>query len=218
MVQPSDLTGFLGNQWWNSFSWVGQWLSMIFGVVLIMALLVGIFYVLQFKIKVTYYPLQGGEDEENITIGRPKLDRGRRIKKRGIPYFKLLMARKTLKDIPYEQQYTDGVFLVRKSNDEFIPIARPTLGNPSIKIQVMDPALQLWDQLRGQEIIKRFTDEDWQKRQMLIFVGVIIGCLIFAGIVIWMSYATSNATLVKTGQVTTALNGLAEKIGIGAPG
>ena len=139
MVSPDDIGGFFSTNWWSGFSSFGYWLSIAFAGMLIVGIFYCIFLLLQYKVKVTYYPLQGDVSTGNIDIGRQKLDRGRRIKKRGIWYFRLLMARKTLKDIPYEKQYTDGIYFVRKSIDEFIPISRPTLSNPSINIEVMDP-------------------------------------------------------------------------------
>jgi len=218
MVTPNDLGAMFQTGWWSGFSQVGSWIGTIFLGLLVMGIFYALIQIIQYKVKVTYYPIQGDPGADTLTLGRPKNDRARRIKKRGIQYFRLLLARKTLKDIPYEMEYPDGVFLLRKSTDEFMPIPRPVLGNPSVVVQVIDPALQLWDQLRGQDIIKRFTDEDWQKKQMLIFAGVIIGCLIFSGVVIWMSYATSNSTLEHTDQLTAALNGLAQRMGISSPG
>lgn len=218
MVSPEDISGAIGTNWWSGFSGMGHWMGILFGSILILAIFYGILQLFQYRIPVTYFPLRGDMDDVDITLGPPKKDRGKRIKKRGIEYFRLLFAFKTIKDIPYSYEYPDGVFLIRQSRDQFTPIKRPTLGNPTVKINVMDTGLQLWDQLRGQEISKRFTDENWQKKQMFIFVGIIIACLIFAGIVIWMSYATSNAQLGKVDALTNSLNGLASKIGIGGPG
>lgn len=217
MVRPEDITNFAGQNWWSAFSGVGQWLGWFLAAIAILAVFWFIWNLIQYKIKVTYFPIQGDPKGKDITLGRPKSDRGRRLKINGIEHFKLLFSRKTLKDIPFNMEYPDGVYLLRKSRDEFAPISRPTMGNPSININVVDSGLQLWAQLRGQATRKRFTDEDWDKKKMLIFAGVILGCLVFAGIVIWMSYATSAAARAETGQVITALNDLAAKIGLGSP-
>lgn len=218
MVNPSDITGAIEFGWWSGFSGVGHWIGILLGSLAILAVLFGLFQVFQYKTRVTIFPLRGDPNKDDVTLGPPKKDRGKRIKKRGIEYFRLLFSMKTIKDIPYSFQYPDGVFLLRKSRDQFEVIKRPVLGNPSVTIKTTDTALQLWDQLRGQEVSRRFTDEDWHKKQMLIFVGVIVGCLIFAGIVIWMSYATSNAQLGKVDALTNSLNGIADKIGLGGPG
>lgn len=217
MVRPEDITNFTGDQWWTMFSGLGMWIGWAIAGIGIMLALWAFWNFLQYRIKVTYFPVQGDSRDNTMTLGLPKKDRGRRIKIGGIEHFKLLWARKTLKDVPFDKQYSDGVFFLRKSRDEFEPISRPTLGNPSVTISVVDSGLQLWAQLRGQATRKRFTDEDWDKKKMLIFAGVIVGCLIFAGIVIWMSYATSAAARAETSQVVSALNGLSERIGLGSP-
>lgn len=218
MVSPSDLSGFVERNWWESFSGLGAWIGYVLISLIIIAGFFALWNMLQYKIKVTYFPIRGDESTKEITLGVPKKDRGRRIKKEGIEHFRLLFARKTIKDIPYEKEYVDGVFLLRKSRDEFDPIPRPVLSNPSVTINVVDSGLQLWSQLRGQATRRRFTDVDLQKKQLFIFAGVIIGCLIFAGIVIWMSYATSAAARADTSTLVSSLQGLGEKIGLGAPG
>ena len=218
MVTPSDISGFLGTNWWSGFSVFGSWLTTIFISVIILLAFFAVFILMQYRVKVYYFSIRGDTEKEGTALGPPKKDRGRRVKVKGVEQFRLLFARKTIRDIPYKLEYPDGVFLLRKNRDEFEPIPRPVLDNPSVKVTVLDSGLQLWAQLRGQEIRKRFTDIDLQKKQMFIFAGVIFGCLIFAGIVIWMSYATSNATLGKIDAVSSALSGLSDKIGLGGPG
>lgn len=218
MVSPDDLTGFFSTSYFDSFGTVAVWIGYVLASLLILGAFAVFGVMLQHRTKVTYFPLIGDTRDNTVTLGRPKKDYGRRTKEKGIQVFKLLLARKTIRDIPYQYEYPDGVFLLRKSKDEFTPIPRPVLGNPSVAINVVDQGLELWDQIRAQQVRRRFADEDLQRKQMMVFAGVIIGCLIFAGIVIWMSYATSAATRADTGQIINALDGLASRIGIGGPG
>lgn len=218
MPTPSDLTGYFSTGYFNSFAAIGKFIGWILVAVLICALIWGVFILMQYRIRVTYFPVQGDPSKlGEVNLGTPKKDRGRRLKQRGIEVFRLLMARKTVKDVPYKLQYPDGVYLIRKSRDEFEAISRPVLGNPSITLTTADQGLQLWAQLRAQSVRKRFVDEDMQRKQMIIFVSVILGCLIFSGIVIWLSYVNSSYGVEEAGKVAQALESVANRIGVGGP-
>jgi len=164
MVSPGDISGFFTTGWWSNFSVIGTILGWLFGAAAILGVFVVCYFLLQYKIPVIYFPVRGDSTKEGVSIGRPKKDRARRIKIKGIEHIKLLLARKTIKNVPFEYEYNDGFFFLRKSSDEFEAIQRPVIGNPSVTLNVPDTGLQLWALLRSQQTRKRFTDEDFQKK------------------------------------------------------
>jgi len=200
----------------------------------------GIVWFYSFNVKVTYYEPVGGirlarkegetdqmyearmkKELEGIYLSKPKKDRGKYTKWRGVQYFKLLYAFKKTKPIPYELRYPDGVFLIRADKDLFIPIERPQLGDKgAIMAQLSDRHdINFWDMLLTDEINVKYRDEDREKKLMVLFVVIVVGGLLLYGVVLWLSYLTATKQINEVGKLTGAIDQLSQRFtGGNAPG
>ncbi len=240
MVTPQDITGALSTQWFTNLGEIGYW----FGVVVISMGLIGVFYLvyiaIMHKIKITYYPIYGGDPEvlgsirevkdihqtgkdSPLELGQPKRARGRDMKQKGIRKFSIMQFPNVLKThkvapIEHSKRYFDGVWFLRPSKDVWIPIRRPEMKD-TINIQVPEPDLDLWQESAEEEARRRTIDEGTMKKQLYMTVAIIIGAFALAGVIIWLSMTFAgnslNNVLDKVGPMTNALNQLAEA---GGPG
>lgn len=217
MVNPGDITKFVSFGFFESYSAVGVWAMYISIAILILALGVLVWLFFSYKTKVVFFPMQGDpNNEETWVLGKPKKDRAKVYRKNGVEQLKLLFRRKSLKQVPYKYIYTDGLWLLRLSKDEFMPIKRPKFStNPGVTLEAHDTDLEFWANVKYNELRHRFVDSDQQKRMIMWTGTILIVLAIVVTITIWLNVAYNNAALGKTGQIVEALQNLDQKIGLG---
>lgn len=231
MVTPSDLTGFLDNKWFTGLQGMGYWLGVVLGSVLSLAILWYIWNILEHKLKITIFPVYGAsatdldklKDSQEITdihidIGHPKHARGKDVKKNGVRQFSIMknflnpFSKKTIKEVPFEYRYPDGIWMIEPAKNIFIPVARPH-ASEYINIRVPETEMDLWQQVSEADIRRRTQDEDTMKRQFYAMIIIIIGAFVLAGIIIWLSMSFAGKSIDNVLQevkpMTEALNNLA---------
>lgn len=238
MVSPDDITGYFNTRWFDSLAGLGTWFMYIILSVAILAAFYFLLKYLEHNKKVTYFQVYGGDpqklkaaasdgvitDEEmtelGIQLGHPKVGKLKDIKEKGVRKCSMIvMAEKAtffmpkkIKDVPYNLRYSDGIWMIRLSKDNFIPIERPKVGK-GITFYVSEPDMDLWEESARAEIKNRTMDDDSMKRAQMTMLAIIIGSFILAGLIIWLSMSFAgksiNDVLVKVEPMTSALQTLA---------
>jgi len=239
MVTPDDIVGSLNTKWFSSLAGAGQWLSNILISLLILSIFYFTWVLIRHNIKVTIFPVFGGEPDKlakikegatleeiakvGVTIGHPIKKKGRDIKVKGVRKFSLLTMpniffQKKIRDVPYDLKYPDGIWLLKITNDTYVPMRRPEVNNIT-SITVPESDLDLWQESAEAEIRRRTQDEDMMKKHLYMTVMIIIGAFVLCGIIIWLSMTFAgnsiNAALEKVQGLTGALNNLGGAAGPG---
>lgn len=188
-IDPNALVG----KFTGSFAGIGDQAMVWVGYIVISGMiLLGMFafYIfMQYKYKTPIIKVEGGG------YGKPKWDRARVVKEKGIVKWQLLIARKKIKPVPFEYIKKNKVTLLRSDSETFTPVEEKTeIIDSDGKIIInkslipVDKDNKYWYQLQERENAKDYQPDDLAKKQMLMMMGTVIVCLIFVGFFVWMSY------------------------------
>lgn len=233
-MQPSDITGFIDNKWFSSLSGMGTWV----GYIIISMICLFVFYYLwllfEHNVKVTWFPAYGirPEDIEKIrkeaekkgislenlnsyglSLGHPKHARGKDTKEKGTRKFSLIFPPnpigKKLKELDYKYRYPDGVWFIKLTKDDWIPIYRPIIDD-AVKLKVPESDMDLWQEAAESEIRRRTQDEKTMQQQIYMTAAIILGAFALSAIIIWLSMNFAgnsiNGALSKMDGFTNSIN------------
>jgi hypothetical protein len=239
MVSPGDITGFINNKWFDSIAGAGKWVVYLMISIFLLVLFWFLMRYMEHKKKVTYFQVYGGDTQKlkaaaadgiitaeemktlGIQLGHPKFAKLKDIKQSGVRKCSLIVTAekgtvfkpKIIKDIPFQLRYPDGIWMLRLSADNFVPIERPKVGS-GIILNMSEPDMDLWEESARAEIRNRTQDDDAQKRALTMTVVIIIGAFVLAGLIIWLSMSFAgksiNDVLIKVEPMTSALTTLAK--------
>lgn len=197
-IDPSSIGNYFTGTWTSLGSSAMLWAGRIFVAILILGVFIFFWLYLQYKYKIVLRKLEGD------TISKPKWERARIIREKGIPKWKLLMARKKIKPVDFQYIYPrNKVYLLQTGLDTFVPMKDETKllmddGGAVTQAKTIKPLeedLTYWYQLQQQQIAKDYLPDDAGKKQLLITFGMILIVVIFAGFVLWLAFMRTDALI-----------------------
>ncbi len=216
MVSPNDISQLTDTLFNNSIMknilvYSGYTLL----VVTVLGLFVVIYYLTQYKYKVTYPVLLYDSDRNSAQVIKFKNDRARIVKKKdGSRKTHFLFCKKTTE--PFKQEHIRGnrVFLLRINNDgTYTPYPSYCLSKPDkdgnqvpVNFETFNEEEKQWAILELKESAQSLTSEDAQKRILVYTIIAILILVVFVILGIWL-------TLKYTGNVTTALKDITPSLG-----
>lgn len=207
MPDPNALgnlvSGFMGGIGSSVVRWTGYFVYSF----LILAVLVCVYLFFQYRYKITIYKIEGDH------LARPKKDRARLIKDKGVIKWKLFLTRKKIKPVDYSHIYKGNrVYLLRAGIDNFIPMEQPQQsliindegGKVELKTLVtpVDEDVTYWYQLQQHQNVQDYLPEDVGRKQLFITLGTIVLCLILCGFTVWLVFKNVQPIVSSLDAVT----------------
>lgn len=207
MVSPDMLTNGLANIFKSagtatriSYMAIFTW---IFWGVVVTAVFAFFYFWISLKYKITVHEGSIEYDKNGNPYPRilkVKRDRAMLINDHGINKWKLFFARKKIE--PIDNKYIQPgnfVSLFRTGPDTFNPMP-VRVGNPSFGYDI-DPFDKSFLFFGMQQDAMDYQKDDALKKAQTVFVIVMIGLLIFAGFILWLSFRSAGQTTEKMGVV-----------------
>ena len=186
----------IGNFGSQFMYWMG---NIIIGLIIIGAL--WFFYLFfQYKYKSEIYIPRG----MGYVIKDNIFTRIREIKKNGVRKWKFFLKRKTMQ--PLEDKYIlpGNKIKLLKMGDSFFP-GKINVGNPEMNIGFVNQPTKFWMMNEIQQTAQEYQDLKSKLMPMMLTMGTILFCLIFAGVTI---YFIVQAGQGQTQQVVSAIQGI----------
>jgi len=187
--------------------WVGYGLM----IVLVFAFLMGVYYFMSYKYKVTIMQRRGmgmSSDNGEHSVGRIKRDRARIVRgKGGTERWRLLFGRKYFQPPEFDAMYPgNNIFLYQTGGHAFSPV-KFKCDNPSADFTPLPQHIRRWEQLDIQQATEDYKKQSaWDKYgTVVITMGAILFCLILVGFTVYYTYQHANG-------VTSSLSGLTDAL------
>ena len=176
----------------------------VWGIIILGGLWLG-YILIQYKFKYLYFqPGPGG-------AARPKKDRIRLIKHRGVNKWQLLWAKDKIE--PFDSQFIypgNLVFGYKVEKDCHVP----AIINPTTKqIDIIPRDVKFWQSTEIQQAALEYQDMRSRMLPILTTLGTVIFCLILVGITIWMTYKYIGGGLNSVASSVSTLQNAAGNLG-----
>ena len=204
-IDPQALGGMLTGMWSGMGSSFIRWIGYFFTAFIILGTFIVLFFVLQYKYKVSMYKIEGNK------ITKPKWERARIVKDKGVIKWKLFLTRKTIKPIDFKYiEKGNRIRLLRTGNDTFVPLIQEQMLKKNDDGTIMyhdilkplDEDVTYWYQLQQQQIARDYMPEDAGKKQMIIAIGTIFLCLMLCGFTVWLIFKNVQPIVSAIDQAT----------------
>ena len=200
-----------------------QFISYFSFISVVITIILFFYLASKYRYKIRYSDLRGvyeNHDElpKDISL-KSKLSRdyAREIKERGIRKWKLLFSRAVI--TPVEMKYISPkniIYMIRTEKSIYLPCIFQRefqKGNHIIeKFLPMEFDIKFWEQNEIQQSGLEYKDNSFEMKKLYFFVGVIILCLIFAGVTIYFTLSYSSTVLDKINSVSASVAELAKSI------
>lgn len=214
MVSPDQITGLFDNVILDLLPSLMKWIGWGILFLAIMATFVGIYYVLQFQIKVDEYPLYGSGTDGVFSIGKRKKNRVRWVKNRTawnsmLPLFnkkeiepfdsEFIYPKNQIYAFNLNGTWCPGRINVNKSEDELRPEINP-----------VPYYIRNWESLQYQKHEVEFSKKSfWDENKQLFFMLLtVVFCLTLTGVVVWWTFKFSGSAGDNMKSLTSAINNL----------
>lgn len=181
--------------WWSIIGQMVYWIGIILLAGIIIFIMIALFYLLQFRIKVTEYPMYGSGKDGIFSIGKPKKNRIKWINnKSGWKSLYPLFNKNEIQPFDSEYIYPGNHVYTFVLNDKWIPgrvnINKNKDDNLSAEINPVPYDLTNWHNLMIQKHEVEYAKQGfWEENKYLfITLGVTAFNLILCGTVIWLTY------------------------------
>ena len=211
--------------WWSVMGQSVYWLGIILGSVLILGTFIVAYYFMQFRIKVTEFPLYGSGKDGIFSVGIKKKNRVKWINNR-TAWRKMfpLFNKRELEPFDSEfiypgkgkteeiyaftinDEWTPGRINIDKSEDELRPEINP-----------VPYYIRNWQSLTHNKLAEEFAKPGfWEENKYLfITLGVTALNVILCGTVIWLTYKYAAGGREDAQMITQAIRGFANIAGQG---
>ena len=179
-------------------------------ILLIAAVLTVAYFWLTYKYKVTVFVRRGNGDGD-FGVGNVKNERGRIIKSKGVSKLKLLFSRKEIPTPDYKDIYPNNkIFLYKSGDSQFIPVGF-NAGNPSAVFKPLPFDIKFLEQLEIRQANEDYANDDWKTKYapLIMTLGTVLFCCIFAGVVIYFSYKLSGDATAASKETVSAFQNAA---------
>lgn len=209
-LNPQALSGMFTGSMSSMGDQIVTWIGYSLTGVLIIAALFAVYIYTQYKYNTPIVRVS------QTGYGKPKWERARIIKEKGIVKWKLLLRMKKIKPVPYEFIEKNKVMLLQSDAETFTPIKEKVQVKDEEGKQVyvktlipVDKDNKYWYQLQERENAKDYQPDDLARKQMMIVFGTIILVLVFVGFMVWLSfkYNLGAAKELRAGLETVAKSG-----------
>ena len=190
------------------------WVGIVMAAVIILAVFVGLYYVLQFNIKMDYFQLFGSGKDGTFSFGKKKKNRFRWIKNRTAwkPLFPLF-NKKDIEPFDSEFVYQGNQTFGFKLNDDYIP-GRINIeqDEQTIRCQI-NPApyyMKNWFIAKLKENEAEFAVHSfWEdNKYMIMTILCVLICCVVCGVTIYLTYQYAAGGRSDVGALKNAIQGL----------
>ncbi len=221
MVNPSDIGEAVGSIFDN------QILSMVikyggYTVIsaIMLAVIVAVYFLVQYKYKVTYPILYYDPEKQTARVIGYKHDRARDQVKNGVRKQILLWKRKKIEPFREADIQVGNKVNILKINEDGTYVSMPPLkfNGELSHFEQLSPEEKYWAVLQLQENAKTFASEDAQKRAMMLTMFTVIFCLVMVGITVYLSLKAPTQVVDSFNTWGMQFNQIAASIGGTPPG
>ena len=181
-------------------------------ILAIFVLLIGMYFLIQYKYKVTYPILNYESGGDTAQIEGWKKDRARTIKlKDGRITQHILFMNKKIEKFRPEDIVPKNKINILKVNDDGTYISMPIimLGSPIADFETLSPEEKHWAILQLKENARTYADTDELKkmRNMVMFTAIL--CLVLVGITVYLSLKAPNQAAEAANNIASSLQNYA---------
>ncbi len=199
----------------NWFPIIGQfvyWFSIIMGGIIIVLVIFLGYYILQFKIKATVFPMYGSGKDGAFSFGKPKTNRVKWNRDR-TSWKKLFPINNRLEVEPFDSEYMypkDRIF-VFELNDQWIP-GRININKTEDEIRAeINPVpyyIRNWQSLQHKKNAIEFAKQSWweDNKHLMMTIMTVFACTALAGAVIYFTYQFAQGGRADIQILTEAIN------------
>jgi hypothetical protein len=189
---------------------------MTYGIIglLVIVGFVAAYYYLTFKIKATVYPLYGSGKDGVFSIGKPKTNRVKWVKKHTAwqSMFPLFNA-KDREPFDDEYMYPGKKIYVFELNDQWFPgrvNVHHTEGQIRGEISPVPYYIRNWQSIEHQKNAIEFSKHTfWDDNKILIMAVIACGlCLTLCGVTIYFAFQFAGGGIGAMNKLTDAINGI----------
>ena len=211
---------------------ISNWLSSNIGMFLLLmgyivqglialAVVVGIYFLLQYKYKIVYHEVRLNPDMqlgmETTLTTKPKKDMARILNVKGIEKWRLLFARKDIEPVPFKYIMPKNVVnMIRTAPGAFLPCLpqkKFVMGNHTIDYYTpLNTDIKFWEQMELKQAALETMTPGEAKKMMIIAGVVIVGMLIFTGLMIYFNLQAAQKSVAHIDILSNAVSNLAKGV------
>jgi len=193
------------SQFVGSGAQIIRWVGYFVYAVIIMAIMYGIYLYIQYKYKAEIY-IRRSSGTDDYSIGKIVTKKMRVINKNGIKMWQFFLSRKSIPPIDDADILPGNRLKLFQVNTETYMPVKFKVGNPeAILFPTIPPDIKFWQSLEIQQAEREYQDTKGKYMPMVMVMGTILLCMIFAGIMIYLIVKSGSA---QAGQISSAIKGL----------
>ena len=154
---------------------------------------------------------------KNPETTKPKKDMARILKVKGIEKWRLLFARKDIEPVPFKYIMPKNVVnMIRTAPGAFLPCLpqkKFVMGNHTIDYYTpLNTDIKFWEQMELKQAALETMTPGEAKKMMIIAGVVIVGMLIFTGLMIYFNLQAAQKSVAHIDILANAVSNLAKGV------